>query len=191
MHSSGYARARTKFMRRFLSAAWLSCVMMPLQCATLERLSLDDMILKSTSIVRGTVLDSAGAYSGPVIYTHYRVHVSECFKGCGSTVVDVAVPGGAALTIRQTFAGAPQLQPGAEFVFFLWTSKAGLTQIIGLTQGMFVVSSGDGAATTVRRSASHELMLDRTTHQPVKDQPLAMALSDLRAQIAATLGAGK
>jgi hypothetical protein len=43
--------------------------------ATLERLSLDDLITKSRVIVRGKVLmNSYTATSGPVIYTHYRIY---------------------------------------------------------------------------------------------------------------------
>jgi hypothetical protein len=39
------------------------------------------------------------------------------------------------------------------------------------------------------RSASHELMLDRGTGHPVKDQPLIMHLSELRSRISTTLAA--
>ena len=38
------------------------------------------------------------------------------------------------------------------------------------------------------RAASRELMLDRTTGRPVKDQTLTMRLSDLRSKIAGALG---
>src|SRR5579875_2721629 len=55
--------------------------MSPLQSATLERLSLNDMIQKSTAIVRGTVTGSHVAQQGALIYTHYTVHVTERFKG--------------------------------------------------------------------------------------------------------------
>ncbi len=51
------------------------------QAATLERLSLDEMIVKSTTIVRGTVTSTWTAYTGSVIYTHYKIQVSESFKG--------------------------------------------------------------------------------------------------------------
>ena len=36
------------------------------------------------------------------------------------------------------------------------------------------------------RSASHELMLDRRTGQPVKDQPVLMRMSELRARISSS-----
>jgi hypothetical protein len=159
----------------------------PLQCATLERLSLDDLIGKSTSIVRAKVVSSYGAFTGPIIYTHYGLQVSETLKGQASA--EVLVPGGAAGNLRQTFAGAPQLQPGQEYVLFLWTGKSGLTQVIGLTQGLFAIAGGSAADPTVTRGASRELMLDRSTAQPVKDETLVMRLSELRSRIAAALPA--
>src|SRR6266568_3771174 len=48
---------------------------LPLQCATMGRLSLDDMITRSTTIVRGKVTGSWAAYTGSVIYTHYQIQV--------------------------------------------------------------------------------------------------------------------
>jgi hypothetical protein len=100
------------------------------------------------------------------------------------------VPGGTARGLSQSFSGSPVLKQGDEFVFFLWTSKGGITWIIGLTQGLFSLAPGDaGTDRTATRSASRELMLDRQTSRPVKDSTLSMKLSDLRSRIAATLAA--
>ena len=171
---------------RLLSAICLTLCAAPLRPATLERLSLDDMIAKSTAIVRGTVTDSYAAFSGRMIYTHYTVQVSEGFKGPGTGAVDVAVPGGVAGKLRQTFEGAPVFQKGEEYVLFLWTGATGPTQVVGLTQGLFAVGR-DGSAT---RTASHETMLEAGTGRPVKDQTLVMPLSQLRSRIAAGLAKG-
>jgi len=163
----------------------------PLQCATLERLSLDDMIAKSTFIVRGKIAGSYAAFASPapVIYTHYSLQVSERYKGLAGTSIDLVVPGGAINNVRQSFAGAPTFSTGDEYVFFLWTSKAGLTQVIGLTQGLFSLAQDGSTDPVATRSASHELMLDPGTGQPVKDQPLVMHLSELRSRISTTLSA--
>jgi hypothetical protein len=37
--------------------------------ATLERLTRDDLIAKSTAIVRGKVISSYASFRGPIIYT--------------------------------------------------------------------------------------------------------------------------
>jgi hypothetical protein len=91
--------------------------------------------------------------------------------------------------MRQTFSGAPQFSPGDEFVFFLWTSPAGSTQVIGLTQGLFSLAADGEADPVTTRNASHEMMLERGTARQVKDQTLVMHLSELRARIGATLAA--
>ena len=84
-------------------------------------------------------------------------------------------------------AGAPSLRVGNEYVLFLWTSRSGLTQIIGLSQGVFSVTPspvGDAAAgdPLVTRAAAGERMLD-TAGRPVRDQVLAMKWSELKSQV--------
>lgn len=177
----------TRVKRHVLLALVLSFGMGPLQCATLERLSLDDMISKSTAIVRGKVTNAYAAFSGPIVYTHYTIQVTERFKGAGGNSVEVVVPGGVANGLRQSFAGTPALNVGDDFVFFLWTGKSGLTQVIGLTQGLFSVAADGTTDPYATRQATHELMLDTGTGRPVKDQTLRMHLSELRSRISSTL----
>jgi len=166
----------------------------PLHSATLQQLSLNDLITKSTAIVHGNVSATSAAFNGNIIYTHYTVQVSERFKGPAQSTIDVVVPGGTVGTLRQSFSGTPNFTVGGDYVFFLWTSRAGLTQVMGLTQGLFSVAPSvaqDGSSDPVAtRSASHETMLDATSGQPVKDQTVSMKLSQLRALIASTLGTG-
>jgi hypothetical protein len=147
------------------------------------------MITKSSVIVRGKVSGSYAAYSGPMIYTHYQIQVSETLKGTARGSIEVQAPGGVANNMRQTFAGSPQFNPGDEFVFFLWTGASGATQVLGLTQGLFAVAADGTADPVTTRNASHEMMLDHGTGRPVKDQTLVMHLSQLRSRIGATLGA--
>jgi len=91
--------------------------------------------------------------------------------------------------VKSTFSGSPALNTGDEFVFFLWTSKTGITWITGLTQGLFALTPEVTADRVATRSASRELMLDPDTARPVKDTALSMRLSALRSRIAATLAA--
>jgi hypothetical protein len=178
-------------VKRVLPIALLAAfAAMPLVSATLARLSMDDLIQQSTSIVRGTVGESWAAFNGPVIYTHYRIQVSERYKGAPQKTVEVVVPGGTVGTVRQTPSGSPFLNAGDEFVFFLWTGKTGVTWITGLTQGLFALP-GAGTDPMARRAANRELMLDPATARPVKDSEISMKLSDLRARIAAGLGTAK
>ena len=188
MNWTGLRTAFQHVVRRLCEfAVVLALGMAPMYGTTLERLSLDDLVAKSTAIVRGQVTGSYAAFRGPVIYTHYAVRVSEQFKGSSGSTVDVVVPGGTANNLRQMFSGTPKFQTGDEFVFFLWTGPSGLTQIMGLTQGLFQLSI---SASTVMatRAASAELMLDPGNGRPVKDQTLMLSLSDLKARIANRLG---
>jgi hypothetical protein len=177
-------------VKRFLliAAAMMSSAL-SVDCATLERLSLDDLIARSTNIVRGNVTSSWASFTGSVIYTHYRIQVIEQFKGPAQSSVEVMTPGGTVNGLRQSFSGSPLLKPGDEFVFFLWTSKTGITWITGLTQGLFSIAGESPADRVASRSASRELMLDRETSRPVKDTAVVMKLSALRSRIAATLAA--
>jgi len=134
----------TSVKRRFSLAMLLIAGMMPLQCATLERLSLDDLIVKSTSIVRGTVVESHAVASRTDVFTHYTVQVAEILKGAAGAQVDVVVPGGVAGNVRQSIPGAPSLSAGSAYVLFLWTGASGVTQVIGFTQGLFALAADPG-----------------------------------------------
>jgi hypothetical protein len=173
--------------RHFAIGFVFALAALPLQCATLEQLSLPDMIVKSTAIVRAKVTGSYAAMSGPVIYTHYQLQVGERYKGAAQSTVDLAIPGGIANGIRQVWDGAPLLDSGAEYVFFLWTGKSGLTQVMGLTQGLFSMAQDGSKDPVVTRAASHDTMLEHNTGRAVQDQTLTMALSGLKAQIAGAL----
>jgi hypothetical protein len=163
---------------------------LPVGAATLERLSLDDVITKSTAIVRGKILSSYSAFRGPMIYTYYRVQVLEQWKGAPALEVDVAVPGGKASGYEQVFSGAPALVAGSECVMFLWTGRAGLTQVIGLSQGLFDVKRTDRGDVVAVRPGTTELLLDPNTRQPVSDQAVALRLVELKQRIVRTLAAG-
>lgn len=159
------------------------------QAATLSKLSLDDMTQRSTAIVRARVLGSSAAAHGNLIYTHYRLQVSEHWKGTQAVELDVVVPGGVAGGLRQSFAGTPQLTQGAEYLLFLWTSPGGLTHVMGLTQGLMNLQTDSTGQLMAVRGASTETMLD-STGQSVRDEPFSMRLTDLRARVGSTLAKG-
>jgi hypothetical protein len=169
-----------------LAAAAVGC----LPASTLQRLSLNDMIQKSTMVVRGTILPgSSAAFRGPIIYTHYQLSVTTAYKGTPGTTIDVAVPGGTLNGFRQPVAGAPVFTPGQDYVFFLWTSRSGLTQVIGLSQGLFNVTTNAQGQVIVSRGASSEPMVD-ATGQGVTDSNVQMPLSQLKGKIQIVLAGG-
>ncbi len=161
----------------------------PLGAATLSLLSLDDMINQSTSIVHAKVSSPGASLRGSTIYTTWQLQVIDIYKG--PAPASVATPGGTANGYRQTFPGSPQLTAGKEYVLFLWTSPSGLTQIIGLTQGLFEVTKDASGTITATRGAATDTLLDPTTGQVVKDQSLQMQIGDLSSTISSTLAKGK
>lgn len=168
----------------------MATVVAALQGSTLQQLSLSDMILKSTLIVRGTPQLNYSQFRGSIIYTHYTLEVSQVYKGLVTTKqLDVAVPGGMSTGMRQVFSGVPGIVSGGDYVFFLWTSKSGLTQIIGLSQGLFTVGKSALGQTIVQRPAATETMLN-AAGQPVADSTLQMNLGDLLNQIYSVMKAG-
>lgn len=161
---------------------------------TLEKLALDDMVLKSTEIVRGRVASVSAARRGALILTQVKVTVTERWKGPEAASVELFLHGGTFQGLRQTFAGTPELRAGAEYVFFLWAGKSGQRQIIGLSQGVMDIqvarTSGTGSSPKlVAHRAALGSMIDPATQQEVQDQGLSLSLDQLRAKVRQTLAA--
>src|SRR5580698_1807744 len=126
------------YMSRFLGLIVLFSACCSAGAATLQQLSLDQITQSATAIVRARVTGSSASFTGSTIYTHYKLQVSEVWKGSGAT--EVVLPGGVAGGYRQSFPGVPVLNTGAEYVLFLWRSgSTGITHLVGLTQGLFNV----------------------------------------------------
>jgi hypothetical protein len=176
-------------MRRLIISALAAVCFAPLPGSTLLKLSLVDMIQKSTAIVQGTVQPTYSAFRGSMIYTHYQVQVTSTYKGTPVLNWDLAVPGGVVNGVQQYFAGAPTLTAGQSYFLFLWTSKTGLTQVIGLSQGLFTVSSNSLGQVTVSRGATSETMLN-ASGQIMTDSSIQMPLGQMISRIQAGLSGG-
>ncbi len=148
---------------------------------TLQVLSTDQMIQQSTAIVRVKVAGSTATMRGRNIYTLYQLTVLETLKN-GPDTGSVAVPGGTFGAIRQMVAGAPTLIAGQEYVIFLWTSRTGLTQIIGLSQGLFSVGQDASGNPVLTRPAAPGLMVNQGG-APVPASAVTMTLAALRSEI--------
>jgi hypothetical protein len=167
--------------------AWL----LPTPAAILERLSLDDLTVKSTDIVRARVLSSYADFRGSLIYTHCKVQVIEQWKGAERSTWEVLIPGGSAREMHQDVPGAPKLMTGKEYLLFLWTSRRGSTYITGLSQGLFEIEKNSKNEWMVSRVGSGEPMLDRSTWAPVKDETVQMTYAEIKTRISTALGGGR
>jgi hypothetical protein len=175
---AGQTAMRTLAILIAFTGAWF-----PAGATTLQQLGLGEMAQKSTAIARVRVIRANAVLRGTDVYTVYQFETLESLKSAaGGRTQEVAVPGGAAGGIRQVVAGAPSLRVGEEYVIFLWTSRSGWTQIIGLSQGVFAVEHVPAGDTLVTRAAAGEQMLD-AAGRPVRDQALAMKWPELKAQV--------
>lgn len=156
------------------------------EATTLQQLSVDDMIRQSTAIVHAKVTGSYSAFLGRTIYTHYQLQVEENLAGT-LAASEVAVPGGAAKGLRQMAPGAPTLVSGQDYVLFLWTSKSGLTHVMGLSQGLFSVMQDTAGNAVLVRPAATAPMLDKSGNV-VSDSAASVKLSDLKTEIQKVLG---
>ena len=157
---------------------------------TLEQLTLNQMITQSTAIVHVKVTSSSPVLRGRNIYTFYQFQTIETLKTGSAPVAQVAVPGGATSGMRQEVAGAPTLSAGGEYVIFLWTSGSGLTQVIGLSQGLFsVLPDSSGNPVLVRSAVAGTVVLNRSG-QVQNPSAVTISLAALKSQIQQTLGAG-
>ncbi len=150
----------------------------PAWSATLELLSLNDLISKSTTIVQAQVAASSASFTGSSIYTHYTVNVVAQWKGPSQSTIDVMVPGGTAKGMRQICPGVPQLVTGQQYVLFLWKSSRGQTYTMGFTQGVFNLL-GTAGNLTAAQMPSTETVLAPATGLAVQSQPISMPLSQL------------
>jgi len=123
-----------------------------------------------------------------MIYTHYKLAVSEVWKGAAAS--EVLLPGGDLNGQKQTFPGVPELRVGGEYILFLWKSPStGITHTIGLTQGIFEVTAQADGSSVVSRRQSGELMLDAAGKR-VSDQAVSMKLPDMKTRVKAGVSAG-
>jgi hypothetical protein len=158
---------------------------LPVAATTLEKMSVDQMVERSSAILRGKVVDTHSGMRGRVIYTFYKVQVAEKLKGEAPATLEVAVPGGSYNGLRQTFPGAPRPASGTEYVFFLWQGPSGTNHILGLSQGLFDlqrVSNGDIVLS--RGPVDAEFVDAKGT--PVSDQGIRISLRDLSAKVGAS-----
>lgn len=153
--------------------------------ATLEYLSLEEMASKATAIVRGRVAGKDAVELGPVIYTRYSIEILEQWKGPNERTVTVLSPGGTLNGLRQVFPGSPVLEEGAEYVLFLWTGSSGITQIVGLSQGLFVVERSADGETSFQQAGPREPLLDSKSGRLITERPLRFKLTELRSRIRA------
>jgi hypothetical protein len=161
-----------------------------LRAAILERLSLDEMVLQSSAIVRARAVENRSTRSGNRIYTLVEVEVLDQWKGEPASRFEIVLPGGQIGGFSQQFSGVPVLEPGQEFVAFLWTGPSGRTQFLGMSQGLFEVLRDAAREVRVYRRPTGDLMLALDAAEPVAYPAIEMPLESLVAMIRSVTASG-
>ena len=78
--------------------------------------------------------------------------------------------------------GAPVLQRGREYLLFLWTGRSGITQLMGLSQGLFTVAQTAGGEAKIVQTKATERMLDGSG-RAVQPGVLTLTLAELRLRV--------
>lgn len=172
-------------MRLLRAAILLAAAVLAAGATTLEKLSVEEMVQKSTAVVRARASVASSVQRGSMIYTVYRLQVSEVLKGSVPPSAEVYVPGGTYGRYRQSIAGSPVLEPGREYVLFLWASPRGLVQVIGLSQGVFQVKTAAGGEALLVRGKIEAEFVDRMG-RAAEDSGVRLSLAGLRDMIART-----
>jgi hypothetical protein len=171
-------------MRR--APAILLCLafwMAPLSAATLQQLSFEELVQKSTAIVRAKVTNSYADFRGKEIFTHWKLQIVEQLKG--TSTVEVMGPGGSARGYHQSVSGAPQLVAGKEYLLFLWTSKSGATYFTGWGQGVFELSKDTAGHLVATRAVLGENIVEAGTWRTLKDEGMQKPYAELKDRIGA------
>jgi hypothetical protein len=119
------------------------------QATTVERLTLQDLTVRSQSIVQGIVRGSRSYWSpnGKLILTSTTIEVTESIKGQGGQAprtVDITTVGGQIGDTVLRVGGMPSFAPGESTIVFVERSN-GYTTVLGLGQGKFTVANGEVA----------------------------------------------
>ena len=141
---------------------------------TVRRLSFDELVAKSESIVEGQILESRSYWTGDrkLILTSYTVQVRENMKGKAAETITVTTVGGKIGNTILHVSGMPVFEPGESAVLFLERSKSYMT-VVGLNQGKFTISNGEVSNSVDGLSFS----------EGTSGKPMRMPLNEFKRQI--------
>jgi len=122
------------------------------------RIPLDAAAQLATEIVHGRVEDVRAEFpERGVAKTIYTLRVFRALKGAQDAVIDVAVGGAVGDDTIVDVVGAPKFSLGEELVLFLWTSPVdNETGVLGLSHGVYRVTTEDGTSYVTGDHADHE-----------------------------------
>src|SRR5262249_1585929 len=116
---------------------------------TVERLTLDDMVGKASTIIHGRVLSARTQWSSDhrIILTTTTIEIEETIKGQPAKTIELTTIGGKIGDVTLVVPGMPAFESGEDA--FLFVENVGpFRTILGLNQGKFSVRNGEVMNTT-------------------------------------------
>jgi hypothetical protein len=135
-----------------------------LQATMVPRMSLEEVVDASESIVHGTVARTWSDWDEghKYIWTHYEIHVAEQLKGGVPGKIVVSEPGGVVGETELQIVGTPRYEVGEEVVLFAERTQLGYLRTCGWGQGKFrVTRSAPTGKVTVGTAAKGIQLVDR------------------------------
>jgi hypothetical protein len=130
---------------------FIGCVVLPLQPAQVPRLSLEELVEHSSTIVHGRVTRTWMAWDAAhkYIWTHHEVAVGESLRGVPGSTVTVSEPGGTIGGVHHAFSGSLSYSAGEEVVLFLYSTPIGYLRATGSGQGKFTIDRANRARASI------------------------------------------
>ena len=182
--------------RRLLSVVALAAILaVPVRATQVVRLDTAELARTSHAIVVGRVEDTQSHWNAArtKIVTDVRVTVDESLKGDGAPTLVLTQLGGEVDGARYNVPGCPVFRKGEEALLFVWRDAQGRSQVNGMAQGKFDITTD--AATSekmVQRSLPGLAVRDARTLSavPTGRRAASLRLSDFRTVIRQALEVG-
>jgi len=130
-----------KILFTILTLLALSISAPPLLAASVQPLSLEQIVDYSDEIVIGKVISSEARWQGKLIVTVSQVEVRESLKGAAAQTIEITRLGGSAvhptsgIAVTMDASTFVELQPGEEILLFVSRDANGVGQLVGAEQG--------------------------------------------------------
>ncbi len=140
-----------RMMTSVLATVAVMASVIPAPGLTVLPATFEELVRESTTIVHGRVRALRAAWTGGTIQSTVTLDVFAVLKGTPAPAATFVVPGGEAGGRILVVPGAPVFKQGEEIVVFLGGRAPAIPQPVGLSLGVYRVSSAgvDGAAMVV------------------------------------------
>ncbi len=139
-----------------LAGVGVTILVSGLEATTVKQFSLEEMVHKSQRIMLGRCVSQETYWNKhrTRIYTATRFEVTEDLKGESRRTATVVTVGGTMDGLTQVVSGTPRFREREEVLLFLEAGKSGSWILLGLSQGMFLITADRRGVKTAHHASS-------------------------------------